>query len=430
MYRSSTSTLSIPRLICSILLDVFVMLPLLLLVSPWLLYKVMAEGRGVGDFRERVGLWQISLPVRPRIWVHAASVGEVHAARPLLAELQRSHPGKEFLLTTMTTGAREMAEKTLPGVEVRLLPIDLGHFMFSMIRKMRPSMLILVELEYWPQLLLACRAYSIPVAVVNGRISDRGLSRWKSWSSVLGWMSRIPELILARSAEDADRFIQIGTPAEKVRVAGNLKYDVADLSLPIRKINGSSAFTWMASCTHPGEESIVLEIHRQLLDEIPDARLILAPRHIERCDGLARQIREADFSVSRWSDSQALPRVREVLLIDRLGVLMQTYGLAEAVFVGGSLVDRGGHNFLEPVLCGCFTCHGPHLDNFRDMESLLAPWNVAEEVPDAEGLARWIGQRANSREEIRERQKVAQDLRNSLGGISREVVSALKPWIE
>jgi len=242
MYRSATSTLSLRLLICSILLDVFVMVPLLVLVSPWLLYKVFAEGRGVGDLRERIGLWQISLPVRPRIWIHAASVGEVHAARPLVAELMAQHPGKEFLLTTMTTGAREMAKKLLPEVEVRLLPIDLGHFMFTMIRKMRPSMLILVELEYWPQMLLACKAYSIPVTVVNGRISDAGLKKWKTWNSVLGWMAQIPELVLARSEEDADRFIQIGTPAEKVQVTGNLKYDFESLSIPGRRFSPAEWF--------------------------------------------------------------------------------------------------------------------------------------------------------------------------------------------
>lgn len=429
MYRSATSTLSLRLLICSILLDVFVMVPLLLLISPWLLYKIFAEGRGVGDFRERIGLWQISLPVRPRIWIHAASVGEVHAARPLVAELMAQHPGKEFLLTTMTTGAREMAKKLLPEVEVRLLPIDLGHFMFTMIRKMRPSMLILVELEYWPQMLLACKAYSIPVTVVNGRISDAGLKKWKTWNSVLGWMTQIPERVLARSEEDADRFIQIGTPAEKVQVTGNLKYDFGSLSIPGRRFNPADGFVWMASCTHPGEESMALEVHREILQENPRARLVLAPRHIERSAEIHKSVEERGWSADDFSPS-GMAGKSEVLIVDQLGVLMEAYTYAEAVFVGGSLIDRGGHNFLEPVLCGCFTSHGPHISNFRDMKALLNPFGVVDEVADSKDLADWVRERANSREAIRGRQKAVETVKSALGGISSATATALKPWIE
>ena len=429
MYRSSTSTLSLRLLICSILLDVFVIVPLLVLVSPWLMYRILAEGRGFGDFRDRIGLWQISLPVRPRIWIHAASVGEVQVARPLVAELMKKHPGKEFLLTTMTTGAREMAQKLLPEVEVRLLPIDLGHFMFTMIRKMRPSMLILVELEYWPQMLLACKAYSIPVTVVNGRISDSGLQKWKTWRLLLGWMSRIPELVLARSAEDADRFIQIGTPTERVQVTGNLKYDFGSLAIPGRRFNPVEGFVWMASCTHPGEERIALEVHQRLLETIPNARLVLAPRHIERSAEVFKLAEERGFSVELRSRTGSVGTA-QVMIIDQLGVLMEVYAQTEAVFVGGSLIDRGGHNFLEPILCGCFTCHGPHIDNFRDMATLLEPWNVKDLVSNEQELADWIELRAASREAIRERQLAIDPLKNALGGISSEVAKALNPWIE
>ncbi len=430
MNRSSTSILSIPVLISSILLDVFIMLPLFVLVSPWILYKVLVEGRGIGDFRDRIGLWQISLPVRPRIWIHAASVGEVRAAKPLIAELRRVHPGKEFVLTTMTTGARELANKIVPDVEVRLLPIDLGHFMFTMIRKMRPSLLILIELEYWPQMLLACKAYSIPVTVVNGRISDSGLRRWQRWQPLLGWMTRIPELVLSRSEEDADRFITIGTPADRVRVGGNLKYDPSDQIVAANRKTLVEPFTWIAGCTHPGEEAVAIDVHRELLVEFPGSRCILAPRHIERCEEVRHQVDRAGFSSEMWSRSMGRFNGADILIIDQLGTLAEAYSIAEAAFVGGSLIDRGGHNFLEPVLAGCFTCHGPHIDNFRDMAQSLQAWKVVESVADAGELTQWLLQRASSREEANERQFVIQKVQKGLGGISHRCVTALEPWLE
>ena len=429
MNRSSTSTLSVSVLVCSILLDVFVLLPLLVIATPWLLFKVLGEGRGFGDLRDRVGLWQISLPVRPRIWIHAASVGEVHAAKSLLVELQQAHPGKEFILTTMTTGARDLARKIIPDVEVRLLPIPLGHFLFSMVRKMRPTTLVLIELEYWPQLLLACKAYSIPVTVVNGRISDHGLRQWNNWMPFIGWMARIPELILARSEEDSDRFIAIGTPAEKVRVGGNLKYDFSTTGVFAKQRSPGQPFTWIAGCTHLGEEGVVLEVHRKLLAEHRGSKCYLAPRHIERCTEVQHMVEQAGFSCQRWSEASQKTSA-EIIIIDRLGVLGEAYSLAEAAFVGGSLVDRGGHNFLEPVLAGCFTCHGPHIGNFRDMEQLLNPWNVVDQVADPAELTNWILARAASRELFKERQIVTQELQKSLGGISRRCVNLLRPWFE
>ena len=430
MYRSSTSTLSIPLLLISILLDVFLILPLLILALPWLAFKVFAEGRGVGDLRQRFGMWQISLPVGPRIWVHAASVGEVQAAKPLLAELKRVHPGKEFVLTTMTTGAHDLARKLIPDVDVRLLPIDMGHFMFSMIRKMRPSALILVELEYWPQMLLACQAYSIPVLVVNGRISDRGLKSWQSWKPILGWMSRVPQRVLARSDEDADRFIQIGTPAERVSVGGNLKYDVSDSGMIKAKRHSEEGFTWIAGCTHPGEEQLAVEVHQKLQRDFPESRCIIAPRHIERSSEIFQFVEESGFTPVFWSQSAGSFASEEILVVDQLGVLKEAYSTAEAAFVGGSLVDRGGHNFLEAVLSGCWTCHGPHIDNFRDMAELLQPWNGVDLVADRDELLNWLRQRASARNSDKERQAVVQSLMEGLGGISRSCVAEMNPWLE
>ena len=426
--RTAPFTLSVVTLCLSILLDVL-MIPLLLIALPWLLFKIVIEGRGFGSLRDRIGRAYISRPSRPRILIHAASVGEVRMTVPLLRELRDKHPGKEFIVTTMTTGAYDLAQRILPECQVQLLPLDLGVFMNSFLSRIQPTAVILVELEYWPQFLLACKARSIPVLVVNGRISDRGLKRWQKWNWLLGWMTRIPSRVLARSEEDADRFVQIGTPAERVRITGNLKYDMAKPEVSRRGSSSNRGFTWMAGCTHPGEEDVVLSVHRELLQEFPDIHLIIAPRHIERSETVRKQV-----SASGWgpifSSGSNVAKGDEVVIVDQLGVLDEFYEQSDAAFVGGSLVQRGGHNLLEPVLSGCFTCHGPHVQNFRDMATPLAEMGAVREVQDRQELLMWLQKRIQCRSEGPLSQGLISRVRENLGGAAKRTVKDLAPWID
>ena len=313
------------------------------------------------------------------IWIHAASVGEVGAAAPLVGALLRERPGARILLSTFTAGGRRVAERSLaagePRVRCRFAPLDWGWVPRAAVRRERPALFVLLETEIWPLLLLALRREGVPVLVVNGRISPRRFGRYLALRSGLRPALEAVSLALARTPDDARRFAALGVPPERVRVAGNLKHARrpqsdgagAERRAMIRERLGVGAGrrVLVAGSIRGPEAGTVLEAFRRLREENPELLLVLAPRHPDRFDASA--LRPWPGAWVRWSDTPGrIPAGTAVVLLDTLGELADCYAAATVACVGGTWGDRGGHNLLEPAFHGVPVVFGPDFRHFED----------------------------------------------------------------
>jgi 3-deoxy-D-manno-octulosonic-acid transferase len=310
---------------------------------------------------------------RKTIWVHAVSVGEVLAASRLVNELSACAPQYRVLLSTTTrTGQRLARERTGPN-HTFYFPLDFPWIVRRYLRVLDPVLLVLVETEFWPNLLTACRKATIPVAVVNGRISDRSLPRYLRlrgvWKGILSGIS----IVLAQSQEDVKRLKAIGAPAGRVSFAGNLKFDVrsaepAAITTTLREKLANGTRVLVCGSTLEGEEEILLDAFQQLLKTIPDCVMILAPRHPERFGRVTQLLKnrhQLTVRRSNWMKRPARIKPGTVVLLDSIGELASVYALASVAFVGGSLVPAGGHNPLEPAQFAVPVVMGEHYANFR-----------------------------------------------------------------
>lgn len=309
------------------------------------------------------------------IWLHAVSVGEVMAATELIRELRLRMPDWVIAISTTTeTGQRLARERFGSHSPVFYMPLDFALLIRRYLRVLQPKLVVLMESELWPNLIDVCASQGIPVAVVNGRVSDRSLPRYlrlnRLWRPILGQVS----LFLAQSEENGARFKRIGAPADRVRVTGNLKYDVraADttpMTKLLREMLPQSAPVVVAGSTLDGEEKMLLDEWPRVLEEHPSAVLILAPRRPERFGAVAGLVETTGFDLSRAS---ALPpadaqRNDGIILLDTIGDLASVYSLGKVAFVGGSLVAMGGHNPLEPARFGVPVLMGQSSENFREI---------------------------------------------------------------
>ena len=391
-------------------LDLF-LLPVIVLALPWILFLIVVRRRGVGAFFERLGGWRVPpADGRPRLWIHCVSVGELQAVGPLLEELARARPDATFILSVTTTTARDIARSRYPSIPTFLYPIDLSLCVRRVLGRVRPDAIVLVELEVWPQLVLLASSRKVPLFVVNGRISARSFPRLRKVRFLARPIfARLTE-VHARDEECAERFRALGVASERVHTLGNLKLDrpaLADPAAVRERFEAQFGFEtgaprWVAGCTHPGEEEIVLEAHRTLRESISDLSLLLAPRHIERAPEVIALAKECGFEVvaaSAFLKGEPTPPDRprpdrpradrprpDVVVLDEIGRLAELYAVGEVAFVGGSLIERGGHNLLEPILCGVATVHGPHMANFRELVEWLTGGGISIEVT-AETLA-------------------------------------------
>jgi 3-deoxy-D-manno-octulosonic-acid transferase len=341
---------------------------------------------------ERLGF----VPVRPgpdRIWVHAVSVGEVTAAVPLVRGLRARWPTTEVAISTVTATGAQVARARLPDVPAAfVLPIDLGSTTRRAVARVRPRCFIALETELWPNLIHSLAEAGIPVLVANGRISDRSFRRYvrvrRLFRRVLGEVT----LFAMQSEEDARRVERLGAPPERVVVTGNLKYDAAPAddgaTRRWRELLGVRAEdrVWVAGSTHVGEEGPVLDAFLALREALPALRVVLAPRHPERVPEVEALARARGLDPVRRTGLGAR-RAASVVLLDTVGELAGLYGVADVIFVGGSLVPAGGHNVIEPALHGKPIVFGPHMANFRDVAGLLLEAGGAVQLAGAAGLA-------------------------------------------
>ncbi len=356
--------------------------------SPWML---SAAKRRAG-LRDKLGGVPDTLrPTRAAescIWVHAVSVGEVLAASRLIKSLGAETRYRVVVSTTTLTGHRLARERF---AEVFYFPYDFEFAIRPYLRALRPELVILVESEFWPNFLRLARRSGARVAVVNARISDRSLPRYRAlrvfWRRIL----RDVDLFVARSDEDGERLVSIGAEPARVHVGGNLKYDITsppDLPIVHELRARTEGIPVIIAGSTAGEESaIVVEAFRRVSQQYPRALLILAPRHPERFDSAAMAVGSAGLPLWRRSQPHpAQPLAGGVLLLDSIGELSAMYALATVAFVGGSLVPRGGHNILEPAQHGVAILTGPHTENFRDIVEIFQREDAIR-IVDANGLA-------------------------------------------
>lgn len=336
---------------------------------------------------------------RPRFWVHAVSVGEVVAASSVVVALRRRFPDAWVLLTTVTETGMATARQRVPAANAfAFLPFDLAPFPRWAMERVRPDALILVETELWGNLMHAAKTHGAHIVLVNGRLSDATFARAQTplGKPVYRWLLSHLDLCLMRSDMDAERLRQLGVAHDRVQVIGDVKLDQPQVGLSegqkamLRSELGlfREHLLWVAGSTHAGEEDAVLRAYRRLSPHLPALRLLLAPRHVERVGSVMATVQAHGLTPLRRSLCNGKPlRANEVIVLDTVGELAQLYGLAAVAFVGGSLIPRGGHNLMEPLLHGVPVLFGPHVDNFRPHAELLRREGLGFGVRDAEELA-------------------------------------------
>ncbi len=382
---------------------------LLAAFAPLLILRSLRTGRYREGWREKLlGRAPHRIGDRPCVWFHAVSVGEVLLLQPVLKELMRRRPGWEAVISTTTRTGLEVARRTYPDLVTFYAPLDFSWAARRAVARVRPTVLALVELELWPNLVWAAKLAGSRVAIVNGRLSLRSHRGYSRLRGPLGPTLRRLDAVAAQNDEYADRFVDLGVPRGRVRVTGSVKFDglEGDRSNPktvaLRKALGLAAteLVFVAGSTMEGEEAAALAAYRAARARHPRLRLVLVPRHAERFDRVAawlgaegeRVVRRGDRAGSPDSTSTPTPTRRgeapPVVLVDTLGELASVWGLADVAFVGGSLLPgRGGQNMMEPAAFGAAVLFGPHTANFREVVDQLRGRGAARVVADARGLA-------------------------------------------
>lgn len=371
------------------------------LALPLVVIRLFWRARRAPAYSKRIGeRFALGLPdLQPGgIWVHAVSVGESIAAAPMIRELKVRYPHLPITVTCMTpTGSERIKALFGDAVQHCYLPYDLPWAASLFLQKLQPKLAVVMETELWPNHIHQCARRGIPVALANARLSERSARGYARFARLTAPMLAELGLIAAQTDVEAVRFRQLGARESCVQVTGSIKFDLSvDPALPeraalLRQQWGAAARPiWIAASTHTGEDEILLAAHRLLLAERPDALLILVPRHPERFGSVLELCRKLDFTTVRRSLEERPTADTQVVLGDTMGELLFLFALADAAFVGGSLVPTGGHNLLEPAALGKPVLTGPHLFNFLDIAAQLRDAGALAEVGSAPELATGI----------------------------------------
>lgn len=414
---------------------------------PWFLVQGLRHGKYLGTVRARLGRLPdgAALP-RGAIWLHAVSLGELLACQGVIDGLKRRFPARPLVVSTTTETAQRAARERMAAGSLRadavfFCPFDFGFAVRRVLRRIEPVLLVIAETELWPNLIVATSRAGVPVAVVNARLSDRSFPRYRLFRFFFRGVIRHVSLLLAQSREDARRFCELGIDADRVRYAGNLKYDTGDAApLPgwlagqLRAWSAaSSSGILLAGSTAAGEEETVIEAFRRLRAARPGLRLILAPRRPERFAEVAALAERNQYRAARRSQMSAeapLDTGVDVLLLDTVGELAAFYHFATVAFVGGSLVPHGGQNILEAARFARPIVVGPYVHNFRDMVREFAAAGALRQAASAAELAGALDDLFRDEPAAREMGNRARDLAEANRGATARVVDALAVLLE
>ncbi|MCQ9206989.1 MAG: 3-deoxy-D-manno-octulosonic acid transferase [Omnitrophica bacterium] len=360
---------------------------------PYLVIKSKAHE----DFAQRFG-WLPSTvrdvsASRP-LWIHAVSVGEVIAAKNFIEELAEKFPGRKIVLSTTTKTGSLIARKIIAeNIPKFYFPLDFSFVVRRALDRINPSILIVMETEIWPNLILELSGRKIPVVFVNGRISERSYRGYRRIKFLFGRILKKVTLFSMQAAADAERIIALGAPRTNVKVTGNMKFDTNPPKTTApptgRNAVGENGELIIAGSTHSGEEEVILDAYSGLAKEFGNLRLLIAPRHIDRVGAIKKLVWQAGFIpvlLSEVKVSEAGHSGKTVFILDTHGELSQLYSIATIVVMGGSLIKRGGHNIVEPARFGKPIIFGSFMFNFRDMARLFLENEAALQVKDATEL--------------------------------------------
>jgi len=347
---------------------------ILYLLSPLILLHLWLRGKKSPAYRkrwhERFGFVKSHNIKKHAIVFHCASVGEVVAATPLIKQLQLAHPNNSIVITCNTpTGTEQIKRSFLDTVEHVYFPLDFPCATNRFIKTLQPKMICILETELWPNLIAISKKNNIPVLLLNARLSEKSLAGYKKVASLSKSIMQGITQLAAHDEADASRFIELGLDRDKVITTGSIKFDITTNQNTLDKVSEikhqlfQKQPIWIAGSTHPGEDELLLETHNKLLKSYPDALLILVPRHPEQFDKVATLITDAKLTFERKSSFSSEFNA-QVLLGDTMGELGILYGAAQCAFIGGSLIERGGHNPLEASAYGIPVITGPHIFNF------------------------------------------------------------------
>ena len=368
----------------------------LIILLPRFAVDALRAGKYVTGLRERLGrIPHRNDRERPLIWLHCVSVGETEAAKPLVKALSERFPLHRLAVSTTTVTGQQVAKLAFKdAVTVFYFPLDLTWIVRQVLGKLRPSAVLIMETELWPNLLRECHRQSIPVALLNGRISPKSFRRYRWIRSFMRRVLGNLSVAIMQSEADAERLRELGMPADRLLTLGNMKFDSAELSKADLSLAESfrDRFAFspdqniiVAASTHDPEETIVIEAFPSVIDRKNQnpVRLIIAPRHPERFDEVAKQLDASGLKWSRRSTpASAADKFANIILLDSIGELRAVYALADVAFVGGSIAPRGGHNVLEPASQGVFTVTGPHMNNFTAITSALLDEEAMVQMPE------------------------------------------------
>jgi 3-deoxy-D-manno-octulosonic-acid transferase len=367
---------------------------------PLVAIRLWLRARKAPAYARRVGerfSWGLPAMQPGGIWVHAVSVGESIAAAPMIRALLARYPQLPITVTCMTPTGSERIQALFanePRIQHCYLPYDLPCAAARFLERVRPKLAVIMETELWPNHIHQCAKRGIPVALANGRLSERSARGYGRFAKLTAPMLAQMSLFAVQTEAEAERFRQLGARPQTVEVTGSIKFDLSiDPQLLVRaselrqQWQAGERPVWIAASTHEGEDAVVLDAHRQLLASHPDALLILVPRHPERFNSVFELCRQQGFATIRRSSAEPVTAGTSVLLGDTMGELLFLYALADSAFVGGSLVPNGGHNLLEPAALAKPVLSGPHLFNFLEIAAMLREAGALQEVDDAHGLA-------------------------------------------
>jgi len=378
-----------------------------LLLIPYAFYWLF-KGIGNRSYLEKLGQrFGFGFPkLDESIWIHAVSVGEVQAAVPLIRALIRKFPGQNIVVTTVTpTGAARVRALFGDDVQHCYIPFEFPHAIRSFFSSIKPRAAMIMETEIWPNLYRGCGVRKIPLILVSARISLKSIPGYRRLLPLIRETLSHGIIIAAQTEADAARFLELGANPSRTRVTGNIKFDVelepniADEGRQLRSTLFGPRPVWIAASTHDGEEQLVLEAHRSLLEKHPDLLLVLVPRHPERFSSVRELVERWGFGVVARTEKRHCDANNEVFLVDTMGEVPLFFAASDVAFVGGSLVPIGGHNLLEPAAQGLPIVTGPHVFNAPEIAASFVKLGACRIVSDSNELAMTVSDLINRPEE-------------------------------